>query len=62
MIYLILGSGLYFIVRIIVRIEDIKGCPQDNTACEGFSGRIKNEMFYNRSWNRVSIKEFERLD
>jgi transposase InsO family protein len=37
--------------------------PQDNEACEGFFGRIKNEMFYNRSWNGVSMKEFiEILD
>ncbi len=35
-----------------------KGCPQDNAACEGFFGRIKSEMFNNRSWNGVSIKEF----
>jgi len=35
-----------------------KGCPQDNAACEGFFGLVKNEMFYNRSWNGVSIKEF----
>ena len=35
-----------------------KGCPQDNAACEGFFGRVKNEMFYNRSWNGVSINEF----
>jgi putative transposase len=35
-----------------------KGCPPDNAACEGFFGRIKNEMFYNRSWVGVSIEEF----
>jgi len=35
-----------------------KGCPQDNAACEGFFGRIKSEMFNNRSWDGVSIKEF----
>lgn len=35
-----------------------KGCPQDNAACEGFFGLVKNEMFYNHSWNGVSIKEF----
>ena len=35
-----------------------KACPQDNAACEGFFGRVKNEMFYNRSWAGVSIKEF----
>lgn len=35
-----------------------KGCPPDNAACEGFFGRLKNEMFYNRSWAGVSIEEF----
>jgi len=30
----------------------------DNAACEGFFGRLKNEMFYNRSWMGVSIEEF----
>ena len=40
-----------------------KACPQDNAACEGFFGLIKNEMFYNRSWKGVSIREFiEILD
>ena len=27
-----------------------KGCSPDNSACEGFFGRMKNESFYNRSW------------
>ena len=35
-----------------------KGCSPDNAACEGFFGRIKNEMFYNRSWSGGSIDEF----
>ena len=35
-----------------------KGCPEDNAACEGFFGLVKNEMFYNRPWNGVSIEEF----
>lgn len=35
-----------------------KGCSPDNAACEGFFGRLKNEMFYNRSWNGVSLEEF----
>lgn len=30
----------------------------DNSACEGFFGRLKNEVFYNRSWDKVSINEF----
>ena len=35
-----------------------KGCSPDNSACEGFFGRIKNEMYYNRDWSKTSIKEF----
>ena len=35
-----------------------KACTPDNAACEGFFGRIKNEMFYNRSWQGVTIEEF----
>ena len=40
-----------------------KGCSPDNSACEGFFGRLKNEMFYWRDWQGVSIEDFiERLD
>ena len=35
-----------------------KGCSPDNSACEGLSGRLKNEMFYNRGRAGVSIREF----
>jgi transposase InsO family protein len=35
-----------------------KGCSPDNAACEGFFGRLKNELFYGRSWAGVSIEEF----
>lgn len=35
-----------------------KGCSPDNAACEGFFGRLKNEMYYNRKWFGVSIDEF----
>ena len=34
-----------------------KGCSLDNAACEGFFGRLKNEMFYARSWADVSVDE-----
>ena len=34
-----------------------RGSP-DNSACEGFFGRMKNEMFYGVSWLNVSIEEF----
>jgi len=35
-----------------------KGCSPDNAACEGVFGRVKNEMFYNESWDGVSIDGF----
>ena len=35
-----------------------KGCPPDNSACEGLFGRVKNGMFYNRDWTGVSIQGF----
>lgn len=35
-----------------------KACTADNAACEGFFGRLKNEVFYNRGWQGVGIDEF----
>jgi|GEM_PF-436995 len=47
----------------LIRSMSKKGCSPDNSACEGFFGRLKNEMFYNRSWRGVTIEEFiKRLD
>ena len=42
----------------LIRSMSRKGCTPDNSACEGFFGRIKNEMFYYRSWQGVSITQF----
>lgn len=42
----------------LVRSMSKKGCSPDNAACEGFFGRMKNEMFYCRSWQNVTIEEF----
>ena len=40
-----------------------KGCSPDNAACEGFFGRMKNEMFYHRRWTGVSLEDFcARID
>ena len=44
----------------LMRSMSKKGCTGDNAACEGFFGRLKNEMFYNRDWSEVSIHEFEQ--
>ena len=43
---------------VLQRSMSKKGCSPENSACEGFFGRLKNEMFYNRSWSNVTIKEF----
>ncbi len=42
----------------LTRSMSKKGCSPDNSACEGFFGRIKNEMFYGLSWDGVSIDQF----
>lgn len=36
-------------------------CSPDNSSCEGFFGRIKNEMFYNRDWHAVTLTKFEQI-
>ena len=47
----------------LTRSMSKKGCSPDNSACEGFFGRLKNEMFYGYSWTGVSISQFiEQLD
>ena len=47
----------------LTRSMSKKGCSPDNSACEGFFGRLKNEMFYGYSWVGVSINQFvEQLD
>lgn len=47
----------------LVRSMSKKGCSPDNSACEGFFGRIKTEMFYGRIWDGVTIDSFnEKLD
>ena len=35
-----------------------KGCSPDNATCEGFFGRLKNEMFYVGSWIGKSLDDF----
>jgi transposase InsO family protein len=42
----------------LVRSMSEKGCSPDNAACEGFFGRLKNEMFYGKSWLNVTKEEF----
>ena len=42
----------------LTRSMSKKGCSPDNAACEGFFGRLKNEMFYGRAWVGVSMDDF----
>lgn len=38
-----------------------KGYSSDNSACEGFFGRMKNEMFYGVLWMDVSLETFIQI-
>lgn len=42
----------------LTRTMSKKGRSPDNSACEGFFGHLKTEMFYGRNWNKYSIEEF----
>jgi putative transposase len=44
----------------LTRSMSKKGCSPDNAPCEGFFGRVKNELFYGKSWAGVSIPGFIR--
>lgn len=43
----------------LIRSMSKKGCSPDNSACEGFFGILKNEMFYERNWDNISLNEFK---
>lgn len=42
----------------LTRLMSKKGCSTNNSACKGFFGTVKNEMFYSFDWTDYSIKEF----
>ncbi|EBS5765058.1 IS3 family transposase [Salmonella enterica subsp. enterica serovar Enteritidis] len=42
----------------LIRSMSRKGCSPDNAACEGFFGRLKNEMYYGREWSDVTLENF----
>ncbi len=47
----------------LVRSMSRKACSPDNSACEGFFGRLKNEFFYGRDWQGISTASFiEKLN
>lgn len=35
-----------------------KACSPDNAACDGFFGRLKNELFYPRGLQGATIEQF----
>ena len=47
----------------LIRSMSRKGCSPDNAACEGFFGRLKNELIYPRDWREVTLEDFmQRID
>lgn len=44
----------------LTRSMSRKGCSPDNAACEGFFGRLKNEMYYQRNWLDTALEQFMR--
>nr|WP_315591682.1 IS3 family transposase [uncultured Cupriavidus sp.] len=42
----------------LIRSMSRKGCSPDNAACEGFFGRLKNEMYYCRNWAGTTVEGF----
>jgi len=42
----------------LIRSMSKKGCTPDNAACEGLLGKNKNEIFYNQSWQGISLDNF----
>ena len=45
----------------LTRSMSKKGCSPDNSACEGFFGHLKTEMFYGYDWDECSIDEFIQI-
>lgn len=43
--------------RGLARSMSAKGCPPDNAACEGFFGRMKNEMYHGRGWHGRPLED-----
>lgn len=42
----------------LIRSMSRKSATQDNSAMEGFFGRVKNEFYYWRDWSETSVEEF----
>ena len=41
----------------LTRSMSKKGCSPDNSACEGFFGHLKMEMFYGRNWSNSTLDD-----
>jgi len=42
----------------LIRSMSRKACCPDNAACEGFFGRLTNELFYSQNWQSTTIEQF----
>lgn len=42
----------------LTRSMSKKDCSPDNSAWEGFFGRMKNEFYYGKIWTKVSKNDF----
>lgn len=42
----------------ITRSMSKNGCSPDNSACEGFFGRLKVKLFYGRCWSGWGVDDF----
>ena len=38
-----------------------RSCSPEKSACEGFFGRLKNEMFYNKKWANITVDRFMEI-
>lgn len=45
----------------LIRSMSRKGCSPDNSACEGFFGRLKTELFYPRNWQATTVDQFIQI-
>lgn len=45
----------------LIRSMSRKASSPDNAACEGFVGRLKNELFYPRDWKGTTIEQFIKV-
>lgn len=45
----------------LIQSMKCKVCSTDNSACEGFFGRLKTEVFYLRSWRDHTVDQFIQI-